>query len=157
MLIEEKIGKLLCEKNATISIAESLTGGLLCGRLVNYPGISKVLIEGIVSYSIESKIKRLEVQEETIKLYTDVSDKTAIEMARGICETSGSDIGISTTGIAGPGGEPVGRVFIGFCIYGESSYLKLTLSGDRSEIRNETVSIALDTLYEKLTKKFNLY
>lgn len=153
MIIEEKIGKLLCEKNITISLAESLTGGLLCGKLVNYPGISNVLIEGIVSYSIESKMQRLGVNKKTIEEYTDVSKETAMEMAMGAVKTSGSDIGVSTTGIAGPSGEPLGLVFVGFCINGESSYLKLNLSGTRQEIRNEVVDIALNTLYEKLTKK----
>ncbi len=148
--MENKIGQILCEKNLTISIAESLTGGLLCGKLVNYPGISKVLIEGIVSYSIESKISRLKVKKETIEKYTDVSYNTAIEMAKGIAETSGSDIGISTTGIAGPGGEPLGLVFIGFYIKGKLDYLKLNLDGQRQEIRNKVVDIALEELYKKI-------
>ena len=125
--MENQIGKILCEKKITISVAESLTGGLLCAKLINYPGISNVLIEGIVSYSIESKISRLKVKRETIEKYTDVSYNTAIEMAKGVCETSGSDIGISTTGIAGPSGEPLGLVFIGFCIKGEVDYVKLNL------------------------------
>ena len=129
--MENKIGQILCEKNLTISIAESL-------------------IEGIVSYSIESKISRLKVKKETIEKYTDVSYNTAIEMAKGIAETSGSDIGISTTGIAGPGGEPLGLVFIGFYIKGKLDYLKLNLDGQRQEIRNKVVDIALEELYKKI-------
>ena len=148
--MENKIGKILCEKKITISVAESLTGGLLCAKLINYPGISNVLIEGIVSYSIESKISRLKVKRETIEKYTDVSYNTAIEMAKGICETSGSDIGISTTGIAGPSGEPLGLVFIGFCIKGKVDYVKLNLKGNRQEIRNKVVDIALEELYKKI-------
>ena len=148
--MENKIGKILCEKKITISLAESLTGGLLCAKLINYPGISNVLIEGIVSYSIESKISRLKVKRETIEKYTDVSYNTAIEMAKGVCETSGSDIGISTTGIAGPSGEPLGLVFIGFCIKGEVDYVKLNLKGNRQEIRNKVVDIALEELYKNI-------
>lgn len=150
MILEEKIGKLLCEKDITISIAESLTGGLLCGKLVNYPGISKVLIEGIVSYSIESKIKRLGVKKETLEKFTDVSSEVAIEMAKGIAKTSKSDISVSTTGNAGPAGYPLGLVYIGFYIKGETSFVKLNLTGDRQTIRNKVVEIALNNLYEKL-------
>lgn len=150
MNIEEKIGELLCEKKLTISLAESLTGGLLCGKLINYPGISKVLLEGIVSYSIEAKINRLGVKAETIEKYTDVSSQVAIEMAKGVAEFSKSDIGISTTGIAGPTGSPLGLVYIGFYIKGEISFLTLNLKGNRQFIRNQVVDIALNALYEKL-------
>lgn len=153
MNIEDKIGEFLVKENITIATAESLTGGLLCGKLVNYPGISKVLIEGIVSYSLEAKMKRLGVKKETLEEYTDVSKETALEMAEGVAKTSGSKVGISTTGMAGPTGDPVGLVYVGFYINEEKSYIKLNLSGDRQEIRNQTVDIALNTLYEKLTSQ----
>lgn len=150
MCIEDKIGNLLCEKNYKISIAESLTGGLLCGRVVNYPGISKVLVEGIVSYSVDSKIQRLGVKKETIERFTDVSSEVAIEMAVGVSKEFQSNIGISTTGNAGPTGDPVGLVYIGFYVNGETSFIKLNLDGDRQAIRNKTVEIALNNLYEKM-------
>ncbi|KMT23128.1 CinA family protein [Clostridium cylindrosporum] len=150
MGIENDIGKVLCDKNKTISIAESLTGGLLCGKLVNFPGISKVLLEGVVSYSIESKIKRLGVKSKTIEEFSDVSSETAIEMARGIAKTSGSNIGISTTGVAGPSGEPLGLVYIGFYIDGDSSFIEKKFSGERQEIRNKAVEASLKALYDKI-------
>lgn len=150
MNIEDKVGEILCDNNITISTAESLTGGLLCGKLVNYPGISKVLIEGIISYSIESKIKILGVSKDTIRKYTDVSIETAKEMAIGVSKLSGSNIAIATTGNAGPSGDPVGLAFIGFYINGDVSCVQLNLIGDRQEIRNEVVDTALNTLYDKL-------
>ncbi|MEG0641573.1 MAG: nicotinamide-nucleotide amidohydrolase family protein [Clostridium sp.] len=150
MNIEDKIGKFLCDSNISISIAESLTGGLVCGRIVNYPGISKVFKEGVVAYSVESKIRRLNVSPETIELYTDVSEETAIEMAKGIALISGSRIGVSTTGNAGPEGDPVGLVYIGIYIDGRTSTYKSYIDGNRQEIRNKVVDIVLDKLFEKI-------
>jgi nicotinamide-nucleotide amidase len=152
--LEEVIGKLLLSKKLTISTAESCTGGMLAARLINYPGISAVFMDGAVTYSNEAKIKRLGVKKETLKKYGAVSKETAMEMAEGIAKTSGTDIGISTTGIAGPGGgtleKPVGLVYIGLCINGRTIFKELNCPGDRQMVRSRTVTTALDMLRREL-------
>ncbi|EYE89179.1 damage-inducible protein CinA [Fervidicella metallireducens AeB] len=153
--IEEIIGELLIRKNLTISTAESCTGGLVAATLINYPGISSVFYEGAVTYSNESKIKRLNVKECTLKKYGAVSFQTAEEMAEGIAKSAGTDIGVSTTGIAGPGGgteeKPVGLVYLGFYKNGVVKSKELRLNGDRNTIRKETVCKLLEWLMMELS------
>jgi nicotinamide-nucleotide amidase len=152
--LESVLGEMLVKRNLTIATAESCTGGLLAGTLINYPGISSVFMEGAITYSNEAKMKRLGVKEETLKSYGAVSEETAREMALGIAEASGTDIGISVTGIAGPGGgtkeKPVGLVYVGLYIKGEVKAKKLNLLGDRQKVRNRTVVAALDWLRREL-------
>lgn len=154
--LENVVAQMLIEKNLSLSTAESCTGGLLAGRLINYPGISKVFMDGCVTYSNEAKMKRLGVKEETLQIYGAVSKNTAIEMAEGIAKTSNTDIGISSTGIAGPDGgtseKPVGLVYIGLYIKGKAFVQKLTLPGDRQSVRQRAVSSALDFLRRQLLK-----
>lgn len=144
----------MIKKNMTLSVAESCTGGLLCSTLINYPGISQIFIEGIVSYSNLSKIQRLGVKSEILQKYGAVSDETAIAMAEGIAKTSNTNIGLSTTGIAGPTGgtleKPVGLVYIGLYINGETKAKKLNLTGTREQIRTETVVTILSWLRKEL-------
>lgn len=152
MEIESIIGELLINKNLTIATAESCTGGMVAARLVNYPGISQCLIEGIVSYSNDSKIRRINVKQDTLNKFGAVSSEVAGEMAIGVAKTSGADIGISTTGIAGPGGgskeKPVGLVYIGIFYLNKLVTKELRLTGDRQKIRNETVNILLQELLQ---------
>lgn len=154
--IEDTIAELLIKNKLTISTAESCTGGMVAARLVNYPGISEVFMEGAVTYSNEAKIKRLGVKEDTLDRYGAVSSETAGEMACGIAKTAGTDIGISTTGIAGPGGgtlqKPIGLVYIGLCINGRLMTRELRLSGDRQSIREKTVLELLMWLELELKK-----
>lgn len=154
--IESVTAKLLLNKRLTISTAESCTGGLIASKLINYPGISEVFMEGAVTYSNSAKRNRLGVKEETLIKYGAVSSQTAEEMARGIAITSKTDIGMSVTGIAGPDGgtkeKPVGLVYIGLYIKGEVKTLELNLSGDRQYIRQRTAIKALDWLRRELLK-----
>lgn len=146
--IEDKVSQLLIEKNLTISVAESLTGGLVASRLISYPGISKVFLEGFVTYSNESKIRKLNVKKETIENYGAVSEQTAKEMAYGAALASGSDIGVSTTGIAGPDGgsreKPVGLVYI--CVYYDGKYevKNIHATGTRDTIRERAATAVID-------------
>ena len=121
--IEDVVAKLLIEKKLTISTAESCTGGMIASTLINYPGISEVLLEGAVTYSNEAKHNRLGVKNETLDKYGAVSEETAREMAIGIAKTAGTDVSIVTTGIAGPDGgteeKPVGLVYVGVYVQGE--------------------------------------
>ena len=148
--ILDKVCEILIKNNMKISVAESLTGGMVSERFIDYSGISKVFMEGIVAYSNESKINRLNVKDETLKKYGAVSEETAKEMAIGVSKNFNTEISISTTGVAGPDGgtdkKPVGLVYI--CVYlnGECFVEKFNFSGDRSEIRNKTT----DKVFEKL-------
>lgn len=154
--LEDVVGELLVNKNLTVATAESCTGGLVAGTLINYPGISAVFLEGAVTYSNEAKMKRLDVKKETLEAHGAVSAETASEMALGIAKAAGTDIGLSTTGIAGPGGgtpeKPVGLVYIGIYVKGKVAAKELRLSGTRQEVRNETVEILLNWLKDELLK-----
>lgn len=154
--LEEEVGKLLIEENITVATAESCTGGLLAGRLVNYPGISEVFMQGAVTYSNEAKMQRLGVKKETLDKFGAVSSETAAEMAEGIAKTSNTNIGVSTTGVAGPGGgteeKPVGLVYVGLYINGVVKTKKLNIPGDRQKVRNRVVTIALDWIRRELIK-----
>ena len=141
------------EKPLTISTAESCTGGMIASKLIEVPGISENFIEGIVSYSNEAKIKRLKVKKETLEKYGAVSEEVAREMLAGLK----TDIGISTTGIAGPGGgtknKPVGLVYIGIKVKDEVKVFKRELKGDRNKIRQRAMMHALYNLLKILSKK----
>ncbi|MDR2649115.1 MAG: competence/damage-inducible protein A [Clostridiales bacterium] len=154
--LEGVIVKLLIEKGLTLSCAESCTGGLLTAKLVDFPGVSAVLLEGAITYSNSAKMTRLGVKPETLEKYGAVSEQTAAEMAKGIAETSGADIGVSATGIAGPDGggpeKPVGLVYVGLCVKGRIITKALHLTGDRAKVRIRAVVTALDTLRREIIK-----
>lgn len=155
-LLEAEVAELLMSRKLAISTAESCTGGLLAGRLINYPGISSVYMEGVITYNNDAKMKRLGVKKETLERYGAVSSQTAGEMAGGIARESGTHVGMSVTGIAGPTGgtkeKPVGLVYIGLYILGEVKTRELRLTGDRQKIRNDTVVEALNWLRIELIR-----
>ena len=138
------------EKPLTISTAESCTGGMIASKLIEVPGISTNFIEGIVSYSNEAKIKRLKVKKETLEKYGAVSEEIAREMLAGLK----TDVGISTTGIAGPDGgtkdKPVGLVYIGIKVKDEVKIFRRELKGDRNKIRQRAMMHALYNLLKIL-------
>ncbi len=143
MPLEAYIGQQLMEKNLTLAVAESCTGGLISDRLTNVPGSSTYFLEGVVSYANNSKIERLNVSPETLEAFGAVSEQVALEMAKGCLEKSGADIAISTTGIAGPGGatdqKPVGLVCFGVATnfrLGDQAFAK-TMSFSNERIRNK--------------------
>lgn len=114
--LEEVVGRLLRERNFTLATAESCTGGLISSRITRVPGSSDYFKEGAVTYSNEAKMARLFVQRKTLVDHGAVSEPVAAAMARGIRLSSNSDIAVSVTGIAGPGGgsedKPVGLTYI---------------------------------------------
>jgi nicotinamide-nucleotide amidase len=114
--LAEVVGKLLLEKNISISCAESCTGGLFAQTLIDIPGISAVFDRGLITYSNQAKMDELGVKKETLDRYGAVSLETAIEMAKGVKKASGSRLSVSVTGIAGPDGgseeKPVGLSYI---------------------------------------------
>jgi len=152
--MEEVVIELLKKAGLSISTAESCTGGLVSSRLINVPGASEVFKEGVIAYSNESKKNLLGVASETLRTFGAVSPRTAIEMARGIAAVSGSNIGLATTGIAGPGGgtkeKPVGLVYVGLWLNGEEKAEELRLHGDRNWIRLRATLHALNILRKAL-------
>lgn len=156
--IQGVIGKVLCEKRLTISTAESCTGGMVAETLISFAGISEVFKEGVITYSNEAKVKRIGVKEETLKEYGAVSEETAKEMAEGVATLANTNIAISTTGIAGPGGgtedKPVGLVYVGIYINGETIVEKLNLNGNREAVRRKATMNALNILRKELMKRF---
>lgn len=148
--LHEECARLLKVNGKTIATAESCTGGMLASKLVSVPGSSIWFKEGCVTYSNEAKVNRLGVKPETIEMHGAVSRETAFEMAEGIRGTSGADIGLSTTGYAGPdpsGSEvPVGLVYIGISDETGTHVKELHLTGNRERIRNLACLNILDIL-----------
>ncbi len=155
-LVEDRTAELLLEKNLTIAIAESCTGGMVASRLVAYSGISKSFKEGFITYSNEAKMRTLGVKKETLDKYGAVSEETAKEMAFGAAKVAGTDIGVATTGVAGPDGateeKPVGLVFI--CVYYKDEYnvLKINATGNRDTVRERASTSVLNLIRESIEK-----
>ena len=144
----------LKEKGLHISLAESCTGGLACAKLVSVSGASNILNESYVTYANESKIKILGVSADSIERFGVVSEEVAREMAQGVAMTSGAEVGVGITGIAGPDGgtpeKPVGTVCFGFFINGEIFSKTAHLSGDRTKIRESAANYVFEALCELL-------
>ena len=134
----------LTKAGLTIAVAESCTGGMIASRLTEVPGASAALLCGVCSYSNQSKIDFLGVSPATLEAYGAVSQETALEMARGVRLRSGADVGLATTGIAGPDGgtaeKPVGLVYTAISTSATEKALELRLSrgygGERQLIRS---------------------
>lgn len=145
----------LTELNLTVATAESCTGGLIASNIVDVPGASYCFNEGYVTYSNEAKMKNLGVKDSTLSAYGAVSSQTATEMAMGVRKRASSNFGVSSTGIAGPGGgspsKPVGLVYVA-CAYGgnKCKVLELHLHGDRTQIRNLAANRAIELLADCL-------
>ena len=156
--LEEVVVDLLAERKLHVTTAESCTGGLIAGTLVNVAGASDVLNEGYVTYSNEAKERLIHVSHETLEAYGAVSEQTAHEMAEGAAKAANANAALSATGIAGPGGgteeKPVGLVYIGFA-YGDMSCcrkISRTLN-DRQRNRRHAVLSMFDVIYRNLVDK----
>jgi PncC family amidohydrolase len=152
--MEEVVALKLNVGGYTLGLAESCTGGLVSERLTDVPGASAFLIETVVSYSNESKIKTLGVDRELIAKYGAVSGEVAEAMAIGIKKRAETDFGLSVTGIAGPGGgtaeKPVGLVYIALADDAHVEHRRLMVPGDRNLIRWRSSQAALDLLRRRL-------
>jgi nicotinamide-nucleotide amidase len=148
--LEEELYRLLKEKNLTLSVAESVTGGMISDRIVSVPGISSFFKGGVVVYSNESKIKILGVSKKTITEHGAVSKACVLEMAKGALEVFKTDIAIATTGLAGPTGEtkdnPLGTVWFGLSSKFESQVWQKIYGGTRNEVRKAASDDALESL-----------
>ena len=129
--LAEVVCKKLIDKGLTLSCAESCTGGMFASSIVDIAGASECFDRGLVTYSNEAKVQELGVKEETLEKYGAVSEETALEMAEGLKSVSGSDVCVSVTGIAGPGGgtkeKPVGLVYIGLICGDKKSCRKVQM------------------------------
>jgi len=153
----DKVSDLLKKQNLTVATAESCTGGLIAHTLTNISGSSDYFDRGIVSYSNKAKMNLLNVPENLLKKYGAVSEQVAKAMAEGVQKISNVDIGISTTGIAGPTGgtkeKPVGLVYIAISTLEDTVVKKFHFSGERLQNKESTCKAALDLLLERLNKK----
>jgi len=155
--IEERVGDALREREATVAVAESCTGGLIGSLLTDVPGSSDYFDRSLVTYSYDAKLEELAVSREALDGEGAVSEPVARQMARGVRDRAGTTWGVSTTGIAGPTGgteaKPVGTVFIGVARAGpwdsgESSAAvrRYEFDGSRIEIKRQIAEQALTDL-----------
>jgi nicotinamide-nucleotide amidase len=158
--LHEVIAQLLIKNKKTLSVAESCTGGLLSQRLTRFPGVSEVFKLGIVVYSNTSKVALLNVSEKDLNQWGAVSKAVALQMAQGIRDKGGTDLGLSITGIAGPAGgtaeKPVGLVWIGCHDGKKGQAVSFNFLGTREVIQFKASQAALDILRRFLTEKENL-
>ncbi|MHC1709776.1 MAG: CinA family protein [Methanomassiliicoccales archaeon] len=151
MLETEVLGK-LAKAGLTLAIAESCTGGRICDRITDVPGSSEHFKGGIIAYSNDSKVKFLGVSHETLKEHGAVSEECAREMAAGVAKAFNADLGVSVTGIAGPGGatpqKPIGLVFIGIVWKKEHAAFRYLFDGDRRRVKAQATEQALQLVID---------
>lgn len=144
----ETVGRLLKQNELTISTAESCTGGAVLSCLTDVPGSSAYVVGGIIAYSNTIKIEQLGVDEGDIKKYGAVSESIAMQMAKNVAQLMNTDIGVSTTGIAGPDGgtdeKPVGTVWMGFWREEKHFALKARFEGNRLAVKKQAVEKVLE-------------
>jgi nicotinamide-nucleotide amidase len=152
--MEEVVGRRLLVTGFTLAVAESCTGGLIAERLTNVPGSSAYFIEGVVTYSNESKTRLLGIDKKVIREFGAVSSQVARDMARSVRHLAKTDFGLAVTGIAGPDGgteeKPVGLVYIALADDAHTEHKRLLLPGDRHLIRWRASQAALDLLRRRL-------
>jgi nicotinamide-nucleotide amidase len=155
--LETVIGRLLQEKGWNLAVAESCTGGLLAHRITNISGSSAYYLGGINSYSNRLKMDLLRVPEAILTRYGAVSGETAQAMAEGVRHISGAEVGIATTGIAGPGGavpgKPVGLIYLAVALPGLLKVERRIFPYDRIGNKEAAAQVALTMLWQELTKK----
>ncbi len=153
--LEESVVKLLTEKNLTVALAESCTGGLVAKRITDVGGASRVFCCGIVSYSNEVKIKLLGVDSEVIEKNGAVDSEVAKQMALGVRKIVGDDIGVGITGIAGPdpseNGKPAGLIYVAVAYEDKVICTKLSTGcSDRDKNRLSASDCALEMILKEV-------
>ena len=152
--MEGVVASLLTDRGLTLSVAESCTGGLITDRLTDVPGSSAFLERGVVVYSNASKVELLGVPASVIEKHGAVSEETAVLMAQGVRRLGGTDIGLATTGIAGPTGgteeKPVGTVFVALSAGGDTVCRRYQFRWNRRRVKEMSAQIALDMLRRTL-------
>ena len=148
--MESQLGELLLRQKLTLSIAESCTAGGISSRICMSPGSSSYFMGGIVCYSTRSKVRDLNISEEDIDIYSEVSSEIAEHMAISVREKFQTDIGIATTGYAGPEGKKVGQVFIALSNAMSTIVKEYMFRGERKMICDDAVQAALDMLLSEI-------
>jgi nicotinamide-nucleotide amidase len=155
--LEEVIVKLLVQRNQTVAVAESCTGGLLANRITNIPGASTVFLAGYVCYANQAKIEMLDVDLELIEKYGAVSEQVACALAEHVRACARSDYALATTGVAGPSGgspeKPVGTVYIALAASGTTIAKRFFFPTDRETFKQIATQAALELLRKKLIGK----
>lgn len=150
------LASMLQERNWTLAVAESCTGGLLCNRITNLPGASNYFEGGIIAYSYEAKVQLLGVTWSTLKQHGAVSQAVAVDMARGARQALSTQLGVAITGIAGPGGgmpeKPVGLTWIGLSAPDYEEAQQFVWDGNRLENKEKSAHAALNLLLDFLNK-----
>lgn len=151
---EMRIGEILRQHHKTLATAESCTGGLISHRITDVPGSSEYFLGGIVAYSYEAKAALLNVSWDTLNTVGAVSKETVLEMARGARQALGTDISISVSGIAGPGGgtpeKPVGATWIGLTTAEGEWARHFIWSGDREQNKHYSCNAAFQLILDYL-------
>lgn len=154
--LEARVGRLLADAKRTLACAESLTGGLVGGRITNVAGASDYYLGGVVTYATEAKTAVLGVDQELLAEQGPVSEAVAGAMAEGVRRLLSASVGLATTGVAGPaeqGGQPVGTLCLGVADADSTVTRKLRAPGDRAQIRAWATTSALDLLRRRLEGK----
>jgi nicotinamide-nucleotide amidase len=154
--LEESLGKILTERKLTIAVAESCTGGLIANRITNVSGSSAYFERGLITYSNKAKIELLGISRDLIDAHGAVSEEVALAMAQGVRKAAATDIGLSTTGIAGPTGgtpeKPEGLVWIGYADAGTSLALKFNFGDDRLRFKERASQAALELVRRRVLR-----
>jgi len=155
--LELVVGRLLVERRLTLSVAESCTGGLLCDRITNVPGASVYFERGVITYSNRAKEELLEVPGRLLAAHGAVSGPVAEAMARGICQKTGTLLGLAITGVAGPEGgtpaKPVGTVYVALATPDRVRSQRFHFTGGREAVKWQSTQIALDLLRRSLLQR----
>lgn len=155
-MLASRVGQLLRQKNLTVSVAESCTGGRLGDRITDVPGSSDYFIGGVISYSNAAKVNLLGVDGAVLASKGAVSREIAIQMASGVRRKFRTDIGVGVTGIAGPAGgsraKPVGLVFIAVCSGTNGTCAKKIFKGSRTSIKRQSAEEAVRLLQNFILK-----
>ncbi len=156
--LEVLVGELLHMRGLRLAVAESCTGGLIGHRLTNVAGSSTYYMGSVTAYAYEAKVRILGVSWDTLEKYGAVSEETVLEMARGVRNAFGADIGISVSGIAGPTGgtpdKPVGTTWIGFSSPKGEFARQFLFQGERLAVKEQAAQTALQLLAEHLQKAY---
>lgn len=148
--LPKAVGELLAEKDKSLSVAESCTGGYLANAITDVPGSSRYMMGGLIAYANQVKVKQLGVLQDDLDRHGAVSKRVALQMAKGVANRLGTDIGVSTTGIAGPGGgteeKPVGTVWIGFWSDIDHFALKARFTNDRLINKERSAAVTLEII-----------
>jgi PncC family amidohydrolase len=155
-LPETLLGSLLRPRGLRLAVAESCTGGLIGHRITNVPGSSEYYLGSVTAYAYEAKVRLLGVSWDTLNTHGAVSRETVLEMARGVRVALDAEIGLSVSGIAGPGGgtpdKPVGTTWIGLSAANYERAWRFAWPGDRLQVKEQSAEMALHLLVEYLNQ-----